>query len=100
MNWKALKKNLLLWNLYHNLSDHDNFRFLTSSSNTKLTTNLLLKNLTGLNHKLNQPDFVEIQLTLFYLSLKLMTLKEGDQDLKKEDISLEILSLYFFNSYR
>nr|CAI6591380.1 AAC_HP1_G0029850.mRNA.1.CDS.1 [Saccharomyces cerevisiae] len=92
---ESFKKNLLLWNLYHNLSDHDNFRFLTSSSNTKLTTNLLLKNLTGLNHKLNQPDFVEIQLTLFYLSLKLMTLKEGDQDLKKEDISLEILSLYF-----
>ena len=37
----------------------------------------------------------EIFQTLFYLSLKLMTLKEGDQDLKKEDISLEILSLYF-----
>ncbi|QHS74165.1 Sip4p [Saccharomyces paradoxus] len=89
------KKTLLLWNLYHNLSDHDNFRFLASNPNTKLTTNLLLKNLMSLSHKLNQPDFVEIQLTLFYLSLKLITLKEEDQDLKKEDISLEILTLYF-----
>ncbi|CAI4043650.1 Sip4p SKDI_10G1270 [Saccharomyces kudriavzevii IFO 1802] len=90
------KRNLLLWNLYHNLSDHDNFRFLISRQNTKLTTSLLMENLSNLNHKLNQPDFVEIQLTLFYLSLKLITLKEDGQDLeKKEDVSLEILTLYF-----
>ncbi|EJS43144.1 sip4p [Saccharomyces arboricola H-6] len=92
---EGFKKKLLLWNLYHNLNDHENFQFLTSKSNAKLTTNLLLKNIKNLHHKLNQPDFVEIQLTLFYLSLKLITLKEDDQNLKKEDISLEILTLYF-----
>ncbi|CAI1510244.1 hypothetical protein SEUBUCD646_0J01230 [Saccharomyces eubayanus] len=89
------KKDLLFWNLYHNLSDHENFNFLTAKSNAKPTMNSLFKNLSNLNHKLNQPDFVEIQLTLFYLSLKLITSKKNDQDLNKEDVSLEILTLYF-----
>lgn len=97
---ETFRKELVHWQLYHRITDHEEFGYLVGPES--LTDVELKEQMLKVTCVLTEPDMVEIQLTLFYLILTLFADTNAVQNQdggrsaapSSDSTSFEILSLY------